>query len=425
MTEVIFDDPTKEKIKQELYHLILQYNNTRKIDDHYWELNIHDQSPVTFTKYEKLELLRFYADVKEHAKSLVGLIPNLSFESNNQNVESDTIIGTINLQKTIQLRSNDPTNNNLVCSIYAVNLYTPENLLLSAIFLGIKSLSIKFAKNIREEENPEPELIKKMEEIENFITFILQDRFIAKLTKFYYENYESYYPLLEKTILRYISGRLKAKYIPLLRFMKKWKKFDNILNEKQSNLKTKLPNLIATWYDNVLYEYWIFYKVISLFPDMKQCNDSEFTNGKITIVHHETRHIEYYFQDDQLKRIPDIIIKSENKTLGIIDAKYMLSKSVTNPVTNPETNPDYETSNPRTPDSNIVNQMIIYLDYGNDKSNKLGVVLYADKEKTESRIIKKISENKEVEKEIHFINLHPDNSNGIDQLKKIQQEYWN
>lgn len=191
MTEVIFDDPTKEKIKQELYHLILQYNNTRKIDDHYWELNIHDQSPVTFTKYEKLELLRFYADVKEHAKSLVGLIPNLSFESNNQNVESDTIIGTINLQKTIQLRSNDPTNNNLVCSIYAVNLYTPENLLLSAIFLGIKSLSIKFAKNIREEENPEPELIKKMEEIENFITFILQDRFIAKLTKFYYENYEA------------------------------------------------------------------------------------------------------------------------------------------------------------------------------------------------------------------------------------------
>ena len=72
----------------------------------------------------------------------------------------------------------------------------------------------------------------------------------------------------------------------------------------------------------------------------------------------------------------------------MIDAKYMDSKE-------------------GVPKDDIVNQMIIEMEYGkiNDNTN-IGIVLFADKRKLKPVVI----QNAKGSKKIHFMNMHPENS---------------
>ena len=79
----------------------------------------------------------------------------------------------------------------------------------------------------------------------------------------------------------------------------------------------------------------------------------------------------------------------------MIDAKYMKSDHKT----------DKKSDNIKgMPDTKIVNQMIIAMDYGEDRTN-LGIVLFADNRKQDDVVIEKIQKHKE----IHFLNMHPEN----------------
>ena len=74
----------------------------------------------------------------------------------------------------------------------------------------------------------------------------------------------------------------------------------------------------------------------------------------------------------------------------MIDAKYMDSKE-------------------GVPKDDIVNQMIIAMDYGNKKERvDLGFVLFADKEDQKKDIIVEKS-NGIPTKRIYFLNMHPEN----------------
>ena len=71
----------------------------------------------------------------------------------------------------------------------------------------------------------------------------------------------------------------------------------------------------------------------------------------------------------------------------------------------------------RSPKTQIVNQMIIAMDYGNptDRSN-LGIVLFADEGNQESVVIEKIQDHKK----IHFLKMHPENS-PLDTLDRVRE----
>ena len=72
----------------------------------------------------------------------------------------------------------------------------------------------------------------------------------------------------------------------------------------------------------------------------------------------------------------------------MIDAKYMDSKE-------------------GVPKDDIVNQMIIEMEYGKPKDNPdIGIVLFADKRKLKPVVI----QNAQGSKKIHFMNMHPENS---------------
>ena len=71
----------------------------------------------------------------------------------------------------------------------------------------------------------------------------------------------------------------------------------------------------------------------------------------------------------------------------------------------------------RVPDRNIMNQMIIYLDYGSRLTkSKLGVVLYADPRIQEKPIIVR---NDDKTKSVFFMNFHPNNPDLVLKLKDI------
>ena len=78
-----------------------------------------------------------------------------------------------------------------------------------------------------------------------------------------------------------------------------------------------------------------------------------------------------------------------------------------------------ETSQGQMPDSKIVNQMIIAMDYGKPKTHvDLGIVLFADKD-TYPVTIEKNDSNKK----IHFRKMHPENNIELE-LEEIKKHYW-
>jgi hypothetical protein len=100
------------------------------------------------------------------------------------------------------------------------------------------------------------------------------------------------------------------------------------------------------------------------------------------------------------------LIRKNKKVLAIIDAKYMSGNKELE-----------ETSEGKMPDSKIVNQMIIAMDYGKPKTHvDLGIVLFADKNNVPVTI-----EKNDKKKKIHFLSMHPENDVqlNLEEMKKI------
>ena len=416
----LIDPVQARKIKYELYTLILQYCTIKKSHSNY-RLYLHDSQPINYLKVEISEIDRFYDNVRNYCKGLDKIVSNLAFDAKTEDVESDRIIGSINIEKTRILRQQGSSN--IICTVYSKNLFVPENILLGAILLGIRHLAYKFKNDGRAEKlkNFDPDYHgKKLDKIIDFSEFLLKDKFVTKLTKHYYQNYESIFPLLHKVSNRLNTGKIKPKYFSFIKFLHVWKKWNKILTESDKSLRDVLMTNLDG-YDSMdkLYELWIFYKTLNLFKNLKQ-NESkhnQFTDGTYKIEYQYTKEIKWFLnpedENKEIQRRPDIVIRKERDVLAIIEAKYMASHTK-------QDIHDIENETPGVPDRNIVNQMIIYMDYGKstkEKSN-LGIVLYADPRVGKTTLIK----NSDNTKSIYFMNFHPNTSNdpnSSEELKKI------
>ena len=92
--------------------------------------------------------------------------------------------------------------------------------------------------------------------------------------------------------------------------------------------------------------------------------------------------------------------------MAIIDAKYMAGNILLE-----------STHEGSTPAPEIVNQMIIAMDYGDPEKNvDLGIILFADKNN-----VPVIIEKTDGKKKIHFRSMHPENDVQLEleEIKKI------
>jgi hypothetical protein len=300
----------------------------------------------------------------------------------------------------------------VVCISHTKNLFIPENVLLGAIIFGISSLTEKLQRELTkwgEKHDVNKNHLRMLEEVSSFSYFLQKDRFVSRLVKNYNVNYNTIDLLLQKVLNRKNFGKITPKYQKLIEFLQMWKHWDKILRDN-SSLEIKLQGFLNELNAPKLYECWLFYKMLASYGEMKQSRKvTIFSNGKYEIQYQWRKTIGWTkVGGTEIPRIPDIMIKKNGTIVAVIDAKYMDG--------NEELENNVEGG--KMPDSKIVNQMIIAMDYGTKKNNvDLGIVMFADKQDSVRIIIEKDGTNKK----IYFLNVHPETNpeRALEEIKKI------
>ena len=401
-------DEYRRKIINESHNLITRLTNAEPDDYGNCKLFLHNSSQIEYTILKEEQIDRFCNIVKKYGDSFFHLVQNLKYESVSDRIETDHIIGEIDVQMTRTIRQSG--SKNVVCVSYTKNLFTPENILLGSIIIGIETLAEKFKSFLEKQEPKKTDIyrIELLDQVIEFTHFLKKDRFISKLIMHYYKNFHGIDLLLQRVQRRMSYGKIGRDYLKLIQFLPIWKNWNKISNE-ESPLEIKLQNYLEKLDEPRLYELWLFYKIIDLYGKSKkmeqQSDNKVFSNGIYSIQEQWIKKIGWN-QDGgtELYRIPDILIKKEGKIKAIIDAKCMKG------------NEELETGGGKRPDSKIVNQMIIAMDYGKNKDIDLGIVLFADKD-TYPVTIEKNGSNKK----IYFRKMHPANdvSSELEEIKKI------
>ena len=396
----IFNLEIIKEIKRDLYNLIRRYCKSYRISDFRYDLFLHNSTRIEYTKLEIVEIERLISIVYRYWSLFPYLISNLSYFEEGKSVElKDRIVGSIDFGKTIREKINQQSNSLVVCTINNRNMYTPENILLGSFILGINLLANKFLKAGIEDQIDEFKIEHKLilQKIIDYMQFLLMDRFLKKLVDYYLLNYNSNEKIIAQVEQRINQRKLPNRYFNLIRFLRDWKNLNWILNERILFYKDALIPYLDSIDNDKLYEMWIFYKVISIFEPIyqKKNNHNIFLNQrtKISIEYHREKMIGWSLKknDDfsyHVRRYPDIVISKNGIDVCIIDAKCMHYSEIEDGKQEPG------------PDRNIVNQMIIYMDY--DKKCDLGVVLFADDKIRNDVIITQGTNRK-----IVFLNCYP------------------
>jgi hypothetical protein len=400
-------DEYLDRMKDESYRLIRELSTVEMDKYGRCKLFLHDSSKIEFYKLEQEQIDRFLDIVKKYGKIFVHLIQNLKSESVIQRIETDHVIGGIDFQMTRSIRQSG--NNNVVCISYTKNLFTPENILLGAVILGIGALAEQFKgrRDEWDEKGTDDFRMSKLDKVSTFAHFLQKDRYVTKLIMNYYKNYNGIEMLLQKVVNRMNYGKIERNYLKLVKFLQIWKYWNKILSN-DDGFSIELRTVLDSLAEDKLYELWLFYKILESYGQiqkMKQKKRKIFENGEYEIEFQWSKTIGWKkLGGGEVYRIPDILIRKNKKVLAIIDAKYMSGNKELE-----------ETSEGKMPDSKIVNQMIIAMDYGK-KNVDLGIVLFADKNNVPVTI-----EKNDKKKKIHFLSMHPENDVqlNLEEMKKI------
>ena len=320
------------------------------------------------------------------------LITHLNYDSETEFVESKSIVGNIDIERTRAYRINQSSKDTVVCTVYRKNLYTPENLFLGALLLAIRDV----AKNFLEKMQGEEVLQKfqgQMESIEKFSNFLVNDRFVNKICKYYLKNFESPHQIIGLVENRLLKGKIPLRYRVIFWFFQVWVMYNKARLEKQDSFATILANRLDLTSQHDLYEYLVFYNILETFANAtgkleqqeKRKLHNLYQNSEYSVKYQDTKLLGWTKKGRPMDRRRDIVIRKHDKILAVVDAKFM---PLRDEVTKEE------------------NQMLIYLDYGESKS-KLGIVLFCFPGD------EKVYYNDDRTKEMRFKNCHPDSSDKV------------
>ncbi len=406
---MLFEQETIDRMKEDLYYLIRRYCKSYRISNFQQELFLHDSTRIEYTTLSMAELDRFVSLVHKYWDYFANLSSNLSCYDEMTSIElSDRVVGVLDVGKTIRVRGNH-SSQNVVCSINIKNIYSPENVMLAVILLGINILAAKFLREVNENLLVLANYTGLLLKIIEYSGLLLKNRLIARLSEHYILNYKNLESLAAETYNEIIQGKFKEKYTPLLIFIRDWIRYEYIINKPTKSLFSALTAYLDNLDNDTIYEIWIFYKILKLLEPVTQSkihghklfmND---LNG-ISIQYQAQEEINWILEErmgnPHVIRRPDVLIRKNGHVKALIDAKCMPYRI------------SHEENELPSPDRDIVNQMIIYLDHIGPSD--LGIVLFADSESREDVIIRQGN------RRIMFLNCYPYKENSNITLEKIQ-----
>jgi hypothetical protein len=397
-------------MQQELYHLIRRFCKTYEIRRFEDELFLHDSTKIKYATLTLTELDRFISLVTRYWDYLAYLTSNLSYYEETTSQEfSDRIPGVLDIGRTLKLRANN-SSKNVVCSVNVKNIYSPENTMLAVILLGINILATKFTREIKEDLPILVKYLPLLSRIMEYSGLLLKNRPIRKLSEFYLLNYKNLQSLVMDTHNQISRNKFREKYYPLLHLIKEWVKYEYIINTPTKSQVSAITAYLDKLRTETIYEIWIFYKLLELFEPMRQSakyDHKVFFNDEkgISIEYQASSKIGWTIQkaefNSSVLRRPDVLIKQNGHIKALVDAKYMIYQES-----------DEETGI-RGPDRNIVNQMIIYLDYIGPSD--MGIVLFADPKQSQDISVKQRN------RKIVFLNCYPYTNSSNSTLDKVRE----
>ena len=393
---------TLTKIKHDLHDLILRHSRVYDLGNSKQEIYLCDESdPIQFRKIDTSEAERFIGLVERYGIYLKKLITHLDYDSETEFVESKSIVGSIDIERTRAYRANQSSKDTVVCTVYKKNLYTPENLFLGALLLAIRDVAKDFLGKIQEEKEkaesvPYRQAMQKfqmqLESVDKFSSFLLSDRFVDKICKYYLKNFESPHQIIGLVENRLLKGKIPLRYRVIFWFFQVWVMYNKARLEKQDSFATILANRLDLTSQHDLYEYLVFYNILETFANAtgkleqqeKRKLHNLYQNSEYSVKYQDTKLLGWKRKGSPVPvfRKRDIVIRKRDKILAVVDAKFMpLRKEVTE----------------------IENQMLIYLDYGESKADLVIVLFCFPGDEKEYY-------NNDRTKKMIFKSCHPDSS---------------
>jgi len=145
-----------KNIKLDLYYLIRRYCRSYSITQFRRQLFLHDFTRIEYVVIDVEEVERLLSIVDRYWSYFPYLISNLSNDEESVSIDlKDRIVGSIDFPKTAKFRMNRQTDNLVVCTYSSKNIFTPENVLLASLILGINLLASKFLKTGIDNQDPQ------------------------------------------------------------------------------------------------------------------------------------------------------------------------------------------------------------------------------------------------------------------------------
>ena len=168
------DPKTLAKLKDDLHELIHRHSTTYDLGNEKQGIYLCDESnPIQFRKIDTIDAERFIGLVEKYGIYLRDLITHLNYDSETEFVESKSIVGNVDIERTRAHWANQSSKDTVVCTVYRKNLYTPENLFLGALLLAIRDVAKDFLEKMQGDDVLQKFQVQ-MESVEKFSNFLVQ-----------------------------------------------------------------------------------------------------------------------------------------------------------------------------------------------------------------------------------------------------------
>lgn len=298
-----------------------------------------DSTRIEFEKTELMEVKRFVALVKQHMEALTYLTRKMQFVNTIQDRErEDRIMGAISYSKTIKLRQRDLlSKDKAICLEIHKSSDTPENRLLALVLSSIVAYCNKYLVKNGELESGNRigrPTLDNLKLIQQYTINLLATRSIKQIMPYVGDSLQSYHSLFNLMMNRVYLGKIPNYFANILKLFYEWRYFRWVTSKDTELLEHMLRyHFFNVQNPNLLYECWVFYKILDVMVDnfnvkFKESRKAETTfssnEGSIKVIYQRRYKAKWFKKGEALDEVPDIVIEFRTgSTLFtvVVDAK--------------------------------------------------------------------------------------------------------
>ena len=247
-------------------------------------------------------------------------------------------MGSINIRKTMQ--NNRFANQKpkiVICNEIHKSIDTPENIILAQILFAILVYCNRYLSSksiLKSGAKLDVPTLESLAFIRNFVTNLLATKSIKAILPLAIDNMNNFDSFFKLMIDRIYLGKVPKNFVGIYTIFYQWKYYVWVSSREYELVKNTLRYYFYNLKNlNLLYESWVFYKILDLFTgifDLRLAETSH-SNGVATFRSHDgsisityQRTYESGWIDSQGPIIydkPDIVIEFNNLITLILDAK--------------------------------------------------------------------------------------------------------